>query len=415
MSSLRKKFSKAVLPLAIIALAVAAFLGLRATKPEVAGKPVVERSWPVEVATVSPGTKRPRMRFEGDVVAGREADLRPLVAGTIIAVHPEFRDGNLLKAGETVIRIDPFTYEAALRERQAELAEARGRVKEVEAELAAERGNLERDREQWALARQDLERRRQLRKAGTVSERSLEEARIVESERNQRVMVRQQAIARFTARLAQAQAAVERLEWALRRAERNLADTSLKTPFDGFLYETDAAVGKQVGTNDRLGRLIAADSLEVRFHVPDAVYARLLEAPLHAFPAEVRWRVGAREHVFPAVLDRVDSRINAASGGVAVFARLPELTADTPLRPGAFVSVVVADQPRRDLARIPTRAIHDGGTVYVVEDGRLAARSVETVAREGQDAFVRGALADGDRVVLTRFPEIAPGLKVDVP
>ena len=36
-------------------------------------------------------------------------------------------------------------------------------------------------------------------------------------------------------------------------------------------------------------------------------------------------------------------------------------------------------------------------------------------AREGENLLVQGPLKDGQRIVLTRFPEIAPGVKVTVP
>jgi hypothetical protein len=58
--------------------------------------------------------------------------------------------------------------------------------------------------------------------------------------------------------------------------------------------------------------------------------------------------------------------------------------------------------------------VHGGDTVYVVVDGRLAPRRVEIVGRDGADAFIRGDYTADDRIVVTRFPEIGPGIKVEV-
>ena len=52
--------------------------------------------------------------------------------------------------------------------------------------------------------------------------------------------------------------------------------------------------------------------------------------------------------------------------------------------------------------------------VYVVVDGRLAARTVEIVGRSGNDVLVRGAIKDGERIVAETFPEIGPGVKVEI-
>lgn len=407
--------AKALLPILILLAAVGVMVFLRATKPEVAARPVHEKVWPVAVATVEVGEARPRMRLEGEVVAGREAELRPLVAGTIEDLAPSFRDGGMLRKGETALRIDPFAFKATAEERRAERDQARARVSELELELAAETKQLEHANDQWKLAQAELRRMQELVRRAAVAERAVEEARVVESQRKQSVLNREQAIGRLGAQIEQQRATVARLEWALQRAERNLEETVLTAPFDGFLYETNAAVGKQVGTSDKLGRLVSAEALEVRFHVPDAVFPRLMQGRLADFPAVARWRVGGTVREFPAVLDRIDARIQAASGGVLVYARLPGLTLGTDLRPGAYVSVEVTDKPAGQVARLPLRALFEGDTVYVVADGRLEPRKVETVARDGGDLLLRGALNSGDRVVLTRFPEIAPGLKVSTP
>lgn len=405
----------ALLPIAILMLAVGVMVFLRMSRPELDARPVAEKVWPVAVAEARFGSERPRLRLEGEVVAGREAELRPLVAGTIQDLAPAFRDGGTLRRGEMAVRIDPFAYKATVEERRAELEQARAKLTELDLELVAEKKQLEHAREQWQLAQAELRRSQELLRRAAIAERALEEARVVESQRKQSVLNRDQAIGRLGAQQEQQRATVARLDWALQRAVRNLAETELAAPFDGFLYETNAAVGKQVGTGDKLARLVAAEALEVRFHVPDTLFPTLADGRLSDAPAVVRWRTGQAVREYPAVLDRIDARIQAASGGMLVYARLPGLGPDTPLRPGAYVSVEITGQPLDGVARLPLRALFSGDTVYVVADGRLEPRPVTVAARDGADLLLRGALQQGDRVVLTRFPEIAAGLKVSVP
>lgn len=404
------------LPLLILALAAAFALFLKATKPQVAAKPATETVWPVSVMPVQLGDRRPVVILEGQVAAARIAELRPLVAGPIVAVAPNFREAGQVAAGEMLVAVDAFNYEAALREREAEIAENRARIAELEADLEVDRRQLVRDEEQNALSQAELKRREALRRAGTISDKALDDARIVASERQQRVLARQQSIARTTARLEQAKAAGERLSSALDRAGRSLADTKLTAPFAGFAYDVDAAIGKQVGGNDRLGRLVDASSLEVRFHAPDEVFGQLLKGGgLIGSPAEVVWRVGSESYRFAARIDRIGTRIEAASGGVDLYAALPGINVETPLRPGAFVTVELAGPVYRQVAKLPLRSLHENSRVYVVKESRLEAREVELVARDQSDVLLRGQLADGDPVVLTRFPEIGPGLKVALP
>jgi multidrug efflux pump subunit AcrA (membrane-fusion protein) len=129
---------------------------------------------------------------------------------------------------------------------------------------------------------------------------------------------------------------------------------------------------------------------------------------------EVVWRVGGHQFRYTGRLDRIGARIDATSGGVPVFARLLGTGLSKPLRPGAFVAITMPDQMYRHVARLPESALYGADTVYVIAAGRLEKRSVELVARVGNDVLLRGGIRDGDQVAVTRFAEIGPGQKVEV-
>jgi NAD(P)H-flavin reductase len=98
-----------------------------------------------------------------------------------------------------------------------------------------------------------------------------------------------------------------------------------------------------------------------------------------------------------------------------MFARIRAGGAETSLRPGAFVEVTLTDRLYRDVVRLPESALHDDNVVYVASaEGRLVARRIELMLRVGNDVLVRGPFEPGDRVVTTRFPEIGPGLRVEI-
>ena len=121
--------------------------------------------------------------------------------------------------------------------------------------------------------------------------------------------------------------------------------------------------------------------------------------------------------VLACLLD--DGVIDAQSGGVDLYARIEGNDADGVLRPGAFVEVSIDDRLYRDVISLPESALHDDGgggdRVYVVVDNRLEARPVEVLLRDGNDVLLRGPLVDNELVVITRLPEIGPGLLVAVP
>ena len=410
-----RRISKVALPLAIVAVAVLGAMYMANTGPRVEPQPPRERTWAVAAVPATPVDVRPEMRLFGDIVAGREVELRPLVAGRVVAVGANFVEGGVVRAGELLVVIDPFDYRADVAEYEAQVAEARARLTEIGAELTAASELLERDREQVELVRRNVKRRAALLGSPAGSEKALDDARMTLSQHQQQVIARRETIDRLAAQTEQQEAVIERWTMALGRARRDLERTRLEAPFDGYLIETDVAVGKQVGVGDRVARLIDADRLEARFHLSDAEFARLLAAGGYRDrPANVVWRVGTQSFAFDAVIDRVESEIDAMSGGVDLYARIANVDAEGVLRPGAFVEVHVADQLYTNVVRLPEQALHDGDTVYAVVDERLVARTVEVVARNGDEVLVRGDLAPDDMVVTTRFPEIGPGVLVAV-
>lgn len=410
-----QRYKKALLPLLILLAGIAIFAALKATKPQTPLQDVKERAWPVAVQSVVREDIRPLVRSYGEIRAGREAELRAQVSGVVVAVHDELGDGASVRADEVLVEIDDFDYVATRKEREADLQEAEARLVELQTMLAGEEKLLPVDEKQVALATRELERQRKLLKRAAVSKKAFDDAQLNLNTRRQNVLVREQSIARFQSQIVQAQSALERAKTALSKAQRDVEDTKLKAPFDGFLTETDVTEGKQVSTSDRLGRLISLERLEVSFHVSEAAYARLTQAePLRGRKVDVRLRRGDREERFGGQVTRIDARVDAATGGRNVFATLSGLTLDTDLRPGVFVEVFVPDQTYQNVISVPKEALHDGGFVYVVEEERLQKREVDIALKDGARVLIMGGLKAGEQVCITRFAEMGTGVKVAV-
>lgn len=401
-------------PVLVLVGAAVVAAALVATRERPAANVAEERVWPVETANVDFADVRPMLRFYGEIVARREVELRALVPGTVMQVADSFASGGRVGAGTALVMLDPFDHEQAVVERAAALDEAQARLAETRARLAGERGVLAEDERQAAIYERDLARRESL--AGSaVSEKGLDDARLAFSQARSRFLLRRQAAEALSAQVAQQEAAISRLEAALARARRALDDTVLRAPFDGYLADTAAEAGKRVGPADRLARLIAADGLEAKFHMPDPAFGRTIGGPA-ASPATVLWRLGPKVMVFDAVIDRVDSEIDPGTGGIVAYASVTDDggAAFEALRQGAFVEVLVPDRLYRGVARLPDTALHGAGTVYAVVDGRLQARAVEVVGRDGDALLVAGGLSAGEQVTVTRLTEIGEGLKVVV-
>jgi multidrug efflux pump subunit AcrA (membrane-fusion protein) len=405
---------KFLVPIVLLAVSLATAGYLRSTRPAVQPAPAVERVWTVRAEPARFADHRPVLQLFGDLVAGREVTLRPLVAGEVIEASPALVEGGRVAKGELVVAIDPFDYRIALRELSAERQEALARRTQLQSTLKTEWAMLRLDESQLELARRDLVRREQLLGSAAASEKALDDAQMAVARHEAALAQRRQAIETLDAQLLQQDAVIERLGAAVERAERDLANTGLRAPFAGLVTDVAAAAGKRLGVGDPIARLIDEGRIEIRFTLSDAEFGRLWRDGLIGRDLTARWWLGATPFPLEGRVARVESTIDPSSGGVEVYAEITANPDDAPLRPGAFVEVLLPDRLHEQVVELPASALFHGDTVYVIADGRLLPRPVELVADLGGRILVRGALDAGEPIVTSRLAEIGPGLKVEV-
>lgn len=405
------------LMLAILAGSYFVMERMIAAAPERTARPQPEISVPVEAMVAVVGDQRPLVSLFGEVTAGRALDVRPPVSGEVVEVNPALSAGNRVDAGELLFSIDPFDVEFALSEARSNLAQTEATIAEIEARLASERAQLSIARDQLELARSDLARAERLSANGTLTARQVEDRTLVVSQREQSVSQRVNNIAIEQARLEQQRAVRTRQDLGVRRAERNLGDTAVRAPFAGVIRSSTVESGRIVAANDVAVAMYDDTALDVRFTLTDAQYGRIATDtdPLIGRDVSLVWTVGNLDYAYTARVDRIGADIAADRGGVDVYARIEVSDAPVQLRPGAFVAVSVPDRLYQNAVRLPETALHGADAMYVIEDGRLARRSVEVVAFEGDDVIVAAGLTDGEQVLTTRLSNVEDGLSVTVP
>lgn len=356
------------LPLLILLATAGIIAMLVLTRPSMAPVEQAEIEWPVKVTTVNFQDLRPVLKLYGEIVAGRESELRALTPGPIAEVGDNFREGGAVVRGELLLRVDPFDYEIALAEQRAATVEAEAQLR---------------------LKEQDMQRIEALFAEGNVSAQQRDTALL---------------------ELEMARAALERNRASARRAERDLADTRLVAPYGGVLVDVAANLGRQLSTTDRVARIVDPASLEVGFPLSNEQYGRLMsEGSLTGRAVRIFWEIGETELEYEGRIERIGGEIAAASGGIRVFAGLLDTSLDTPLRPGAFVRIELEDRMYPRVARVPDTALYGKDRVFVVRDGRLRARHVDLLGYDGEMMLLGAApersLSNGDQVVITQLRE----------
>ena len=355
---------------------------LFAWRMAVGGATVVEvafaaSSLPGSGAGTAPASGGVVLQGSGYVVTGnRYISIGVRVPGRIDAYLVD--ESERVKAGQPLVQLDRRDYEAA---------------------LARAKASLELARANEQLAETLSNRQRALREKNVTSQSNLD---VQESE--WRV----------------ATARTHRADAALREAMVNLDYTTLRAPRDGLVL----AKLKEVGEMAVPGGFAGAGDLIRMADLSD------LRAEVDVNELDLgKVRLGQRAEVTPdaypdkryaAEVVKLYPQINRQKGTLKVEVRL--LERDETLRPDSSVRIsFLAEVEKRPegaapaaVVMIPRAAVHEGGSVWVVTDGRLRKQVVVLGGEQGDQVVVREGLLGGEAVVTVAEGELAEGLAVEV-
>ncbi len=369
---------KGGLPIIIVLVCVLIGFYLLSTQKQLVPVEIEERVWAVNTIAASYADVQPKLTLYGQVMAARSSELRSQVSGRSIQVGPNFRDGGVVEQGEVLLEIDRFDYETAL-------AEQRSILKEVQISVAK--------------SQRKFDRAKELHAEGNVSDEFMDDAEL---------------------NLRQEEARREQRQIAVRRADRDLRETLIAAPFNGVISDVAVQLGQQVSTSDRLADIIDLDRLEVRFSLSNAQFGRLLTAQetLEGRKVKISWEVGNQSVEFDGRISRAGAEITSTMGGVMIYASIDDTDRFTSIRPGALVSINVADKVYENVIRAQDSALYSDASVYVVREGRLVRESVEVLGFSEGQVFFRpvegGTIKSGEPIVTTQLREAGAGARAEV-
>ncbi|MDQ2964071.1 MAG: efflux RND transporter periplasmic adaptor subunit [Pseudomonadota bacterium] len=360
----------------VLALCTAALLaacGKEAAAPSVSG--VAPPAVPVHIAKVE--AKRVPIRFDivGQVEGSKQVEVRARVSG--ILQKQFYREGDPVKERAPLFEIDRTTYEVALAQARAQLAQA--------------------------TAQADWMRREEARLKPLVAERA-----VSRKEHDDATSTRQLA-----------EAAVQQASAAVKQAELNLSYTSVTAPVAGITGRAEHSIGTLITTDTSGGLLTTINQL-----TPIWVRFSLAETDLAKLPG------GRLSRTAPVILEillpdgspyPLKGRLNFAATSIDARLGTQQLRAefDNPreqLLPGQFVTVRITAGERDNVFLVPQAAVvqtEKGHLVFVVDaEGKAQARPVKTGDWIGSDWSITSGLNAGDRVIVDNLLKIRPGVAV---
>jgi multidrug efflux system membrane fusion protein len=370
----RRVLIAGVLLVAVAAAGLAAYFSTdtraREGRKAAKGPPAVT----VTVASVLQETVPVRLQAIGNVEAYLTVAVKARVDGQIVAVN--FREGEPVKKGEVLFRIDPRPYEAALRQAEA---------------------NALRDRAARDQARSQAERYQELLAKNFISKDAYAQIRT------------NAETAEATARASQA---------ALENARLNVEYCTIHSPLDGYVGKVLLQAGNLVKAND-VNALVVINQVRpiyVSFAVPEQ---HLPEIRKYNSSAPLRVDVIPTDPAGPRASGRlifIDNAVDPSTGTIRMRAQFDN--ADAALWPGQFANISVQIYEQPDAIVIPSQAVQtgpDGQYVYVIGDDSLAeVRRIKVQRADGERAIVASGLQPGERVVTRGQLRLGPRTPVQV-
>jgi len=328
----------------------------------------------------------------GYVTARRQATVSAKITGKVTEVRIE--EGMRVEEGAVLARLDDTETKAQLALARAQLAAAQSQEGEIRALLQ----QAERD---YARAEE-------------LFDRQLVSAQSIDAARAQRDTLR----ARLAANSEQVRVARE----SVTVAQVQLANTVIRAPFSGVVVSKSAQPGEMISpisagggfTRTGIGTIVDMDSLEVQVDVNESFINRVtaeqpVEITLNAYPD---WKIpGAVIAIIPTA-DRSKATVKVR---IAIQSKDSRIVPDMGVRVAFLESRPAAAERAAPAMLVPVEAVRGEGAdavVFVVADGKVAARPVTLGTTTGTDREVLSGVTAGERVVVSPPPSLADGDRV---
>jgi membrane fusion protein, multidrug efflux system len=336
-----------------------------------------QRSVPVLAATAHTGDIGVYQDAIGTVTPVYTVSVTSRVQGQIMSVN--YREGQMVKKGDSLLEIDPRPYEAALTQAKGQLAHDKAVLNEATIDLERYKAALDRN----AIAKQQYDDQVQV--------------------------------------VAQDQGTVQNDEGTLANAEVNLAYCHITSPIDGRVGLRLVDPGNIVQANGTTA-LVVITQLQ-----PITVIFSVSED----FLPEIQRQLRAGHRMNVDALNRdpyeknaklatgfvltIDNQIDTTTGTFRIKAQFPNT--DNMLFPSQFVNARLLVETQKGVVLVPTAAVQrnaQGAFVYVLTKDQTAEIRNVTVGITDADSTAVEGLEAGDVVAVNGFDKLRDGIKVSL-
>ena len=314
--------------------------------------------------------------------------------------------GDRVTTGQVLVQLDNEKQQYTYAQQQAALARTLAQygapdsehLPELEDTPDARRANAD-----LVQATQAYDRATELFKRNLISQQALDDAKAA--------LQSKRAIYNSAIQNAKnLRASIQASEATMKLAGRQLRDTEIRAPFEGFVQKRFVNMGELVKTQMPVMAIVRLDPLKVTAEIPERM------APWINAGQDVELKVDAyQDRTFTGKVSRLSPAVNTSTRAFPFEALVPNK--DAVLKPGTFARVHIESGKVDSVLTIPYAALqyrYGVNRVFVVTGDKLAIRELSVGERVGDRIEVMSGVKAGERVAITDVDSLADGAAVTV-
>jgi len=341
----------------------------------------------------------------GTLAAGDEVTVSSQAEGTVSRVLADL--GDRVTTGQPMVELDREKLQYNLDQQKAALARALakyganepGRLPTIEQTPDVQRAAAE-----LALAKQSHQRADELHKRQLVPKQTLDDAEAT-------LHAKQAGYDSALQTARNLRADIDATDAAAKLADRQLRDTYIRAPFDGYIQKRLVSLGELVKNQTPVMNVVRVDPLKVIGEIPERLapwikVGQTVELHVDAFP----------DKTILGKVSRISPAVNPGTRAFPFEARVPN-GGGAALKPGTFARVHIETSKVEQVVTLPFEALqyrYGVNRVFVVNGDRLAARELKVGDRLGGRIEVVSGVKAGEQVAVTEVETLADGLKVSI-
>jgi multidrug efflux pump subunit AcrA (membrane-fusion protein) len=344
------------------------------------------------------------------------------VRGQVVYIHPSFKEGSFIKKGTTLIKIDPRTYQLEVERRKVQIRQAEIELKRLKQEVLNLEASIKIAKSDVALAQKEFSRLKELSDKNVVAQTTLDKAEqryLMSLERRQVV---ENKIALTGPLKEQLQAQLDMAKVMFRQAKLDLGRTRIVTSFNGWVLEKGVENGQHVNAGQYLGRIYRDGVFDIIASISTKDLKWLPPVIKQSSLPEANIIFGSKDNIraWKGRIARIKAQMDEKTRTLPVVIEVNEPIAGSKkqdifrLRPGMFVTIQIKGKEINKAFVLPRHMVHDGDTVYIVNDSRLRIKPVKILRRFKDSMFVGNGLIDGDLIIKTPISGAIDGMEVRV-